>query len=115
MNEFVEYLHEVFAAFGPIDARRMFGGYGIFRDGVMFALVADDVLYLKADDSSARLFESRNLGRFQYNKGGMAVSMSYYEAPEEIFDSPEDAALWGRRALDAALRAKSRSGRTVRT
>lgn len=111
MSEFIDYLHEVFAEFGPIRARRMFGGFGIYRDDVMFALVADDVLYLKADEESMREFESRGLGRFAYDKGGTVVTMSYYEAPVEIYDDPDDAGLWARRAFDAALRAKSRNRR----
>lgn len=114
MNEFVEHLHEVFRDFGRISARRMFGGCGIYYDGVMFALVADDVLYLKADDSSSEHFASRGLARFQYNKGGKVVNVSYYEAPGEIFDEPEAAVEWARRAVDAALRAKSRPTGTTR-
>ncbi|MDZ7839655.1 MAG: TfoX/Sxy family protein [Gammaproteobacteria bacterium] len=111
MNGFVEHLHEVFSEFGRIDARRMFGGHGIFHDGLMFALVADDTLYLKADDESAYSFETRGLARFQYNKGGGVLSMSYFEAPEEIYDDPAEAVIWARRAHDAALRTKRRTGR----
>lgn len=88
----------------------MFGGYGVYRDDLMFALVADDVLYLKADKRSVEGFESKGLGRFEYEKKGKTVALSYYEAPEEIYDNPEDAKLWARRAYDAALRAKA-SGR----
>lgn len=108
MSEFVEHLYEVFSEFGRIDARRMFGGHGIFHEGLMFALVADDTLYLKADDESADGFESRGLARFRYNKGGRAVAMSYFEAPEEIYDDPAEAVIWAQRAYDAALRAKPR-------
>jgi DNA transformation protein len=56
VSEFVDYLHEVFGRFGPIHVRRMFGGYGIYHDGIMFGLVADDTLYLKADASTAKHF-----------------------------------------------------------
>jgi DNA transformation protein len=114
MSEFVEYLHEVFEQFGQIQARRMFGGYGIYHDGLMFGLVADDSLYLKADESSAEYFESRGLGRFGYEKGGKLVKLSYYLAPEEVLENPKTAALWARRAYEAALRAKSGKSRTVR-
>ena len=113
MSEFVDYLEEVFDAFGKIRARKMFGGYGIYHDGVMFGLVADDTLYLKADEKTVDLFEKRGLGPFQYDKAGRIVKMSYYLAPEEIFDSPGDATLWARRAYGAALRAKSKGGRRV--
>jgi DNA transformation protein len=112
VSEFVDYLKEVFEQFGHIHARKMFGGYGIYHDGVMFGLVADDTLYLKADENTARYFESRDLGQFEYDKGGKIVKMSYYLAPEEILDNPEDAALWARRAYEVAFRAKSRTKRT---
>lgn len=107
MSEFIDYLHEVFEHFGPVQARRMFGGYGIYHDGVMFGLVADDTLYLKADQTTAAQFKSRGLGQFEYDKAGKTIKMSYYLAPEEIMDSPEDAAVWARRAYAAALRSKS--------
>lgn len=110
MSGFVDYLHEVFEPFGRIRARRMFGGYGIYHDGIMFALVSGDTLYLKADDRTASLFETRSLPRFEYTRAGRTVGLSYYEAPEEIFDDPDEALAWARRAFDAALRARPRSG-----
>ncbi|PCH61357.1 MAG: transcriptional regulator [Gammaproteobacteria bacterium] len=109
MSEFVEYLKEVFEQFGDVHARKMFGGYGIYHDGVMFGLVADDILYLKADTNTAEYFKSRNLGQFEYDKGGKMVKMSYYLAPEEIFDNAEEATLWAKRAYEAAFRAKGAS------
>ncbi len=106
MSEFLDNLQEVFSSFGPIHARRMFGGYGVFHHNLMFALVADDVLYLKADDESSGLFEQEKLRQFQYQKGPKVVKMSYYMAPEEIFDDPDKARLWAVRAFEAALRAR---------
>ncbi len=114
MSEFVDYLHEVLEQFGQIQARRMFGGYGIYHDGLMFGLVLDDLLYLKADEISAEHFESRGLDRFGYEKGGKLIKLSYYLAPEEVLDDPNAAALWARRAYEAALRAKSGKSRTAR-
>lgn len=106
MNEFIDYLSDVFRELGQVKARRMFGGYGIYSDGLMFALVDDDTLYLKADDNLRPLFEQQGLPAFQYPKNGKMISMSYYQAPEAIFDDPEEAALWGRRSCDAARRQK---------
>ena len=106
MSEFVEYLKDVFVHFGPIRVRRMFGGYGIFHEGVMFGLVADELLYLKADASSASHFETRGLAQFEYDKGKKIVKMSYYRAPDEIFDNPQKASIWAHRAWEAALRSK---------
>ncbi|MCW9013481.1 MAG: TfoX/Sxy family protein [Gammaproteobacteria bacterium] len=108
MSEFVDYLQEVFEPFGNIYARKMFGGYGIYFDGVMFGLVANDTLYLKADASTANDFESRNLSQFEYKKGNKIIKMSYYLAPEEIFDDPEKATIWAKRAYEVAFRAKQK-------
>ncbi len=106
MSEYTDYLEDVFAAFGPIEARRMFGGHGIYHRGLMFALVADDVLYLKADAETAKHFEHRGLAPFRYAKQGRQVSLSYYTAPAEIFDDPVQAKLWAARAYEAAVRAR---------
>lgn len=108
MSEFADYLKELFADLGPISVRKMFGGYGVYHDGLMFGLVDDDTLYLKADELSAAYFESKGLPRFEYQKGAKIVKMSYYLAPEEILENPEEALIWARRAYDAALRAKQK-------
>ena len=105
-SEFVENLNDVFALFGAIQAKRMFGGYGVYHDGLMFALVADDVLYLKTDKASVGSFLELGLQPFEYVKSGKKMQMSYYSAPEEIFDNPEQAKEWADRAYAAALRAR---------
>ncbi len=105
MSEFVSYLHEVFASFGPINSKRMFGGHGIYHQGLMFALVADDALYLKADANSRAEFASRGLAAFEFMKQGKPMQMSYFAAPESIFDDPVEAAIWANRGFQAAVRA----------
>ena len=109
MSEFVDHLGEVFEQFGEIKTRKMFGGHGIYHDGVMFALVADDILYLKADDSIAPYFESEGLPQFEYDKGDKIVKMSYYRAPDDIYDEPAQALLWARRSFEVAFRTKAKS------
>ena len=106
MSEFVEYLKEVFGNFGAVEPRSMFGGYGIFHKGLMFGLVADDVLYLKADEAISQHFIERELEQFSYEKQGKSFKMSYYMAPEDIFDDPEEAKVWAARSYAAALRSK---------
>lgn len=106
MSQYTDYLVEVFSGLGSVQIRRMFGGYGVFHDGLMIGLVADEVLYLKADAASAATFTERGLAQFVYNKKGKPTGMSYYQAPEEMFDDPDEALDWGRLAYDAALRAK---------
>jgi DNA transformation protein len=61
-KEFIEFLHEVFESFGPIQAKRMFGGYGIYHDGLMFSLVIDNQLYLKSDAENRSFLRPRAWG-----------------------------------------------------
>jgi len=108
MSEFVDNLSEVFDSFGSVSSKRMFGGYGIYHDGLMFGLVADDILYLKADKESELIFTEQGLYPFEYEKNGRKMKMSFYLAPEEIFDDPGVAKEWGVRAFEAALRSRKK-------
>jgi len=104
MSAFVQSLHEIFERLGRIETRRMFGGHGVWHEGRMIALVAKDTLYLKADAGSAEHFDRLNLPPFTYVREGKAMPMSYRLAPADLFEDREEAALWGRRAYEAALR-----------
>jgi DNA transformation protein len=84
----------------------MFGGYGIFREGLMFGLVADDVLYLKADDQNKEDFTARGLEPFVYVKDGKPMAMSYHQAPGEALDNSDEMIFWADNAYQAAVRAK---------
>jgi DNA transformation protein and related proteins len=106
-NEFIDFLHEVFEDLGPIQAKRMFGGYGIYHDGLMFGLVVANQLYLKVDDENRHFFLTQKLGPFVFAMKGKPVQLSYHLAPEAIMDERELAAMWARRSWNAALRAQS--------
>ena len=107
MSEFTDYLQELLKHFGPIQVKRMFGGEGIYHEGLMFALIADDTLYLKADEHNRAEFEQLGLPAFRYNKQGKEVTMSYYQAPADMLEEPEQAVYWARLAYAAALRARA--------
>ncbi|GMQ77391.1 MAG: TfoX/Sxy family protein [Gammaproteobacteria bacterium] len=104
-NEFVTHLLEMLEPLGPVSARRMFGGYGIYLDRMMFALVADDTLYLKVDDDTRGEFEAAGLEPFRYWKKGKSYQMSYHAAPEDALEDAELLRDWARKAVDAAMRA----------
>ena len=104
MSGFTDHLNEVFGAFGPITTRRMFGGHGVWHQGLMIGLVAGGTLYLKVDEETREQFEARGLGPFEYARKGKTVALSYYRAPEEMLESPGDAVEWARLAYAAALR-----------
>jgi DNA transformation protein len=108
-NEFVEFVLEGLQPLGGVSARRMFGGWGIYKDGVMFALIADDQLYLKVDDGHRAAYDNAGLPHFTYTDKGKPIRRPYCEAPSEGFDDPEILCAWAREAFAAALRAKKRS------
>ena len=71
-----------------VRAKRMFGGVGLYADELFFALIDDDVLYLKVDDETRHDFEQRGLGPFQPFGEGSAT-MQYYPLPEDLLEDPE--------------------------
>ena len=104
-NEFVEYLLELLESLGDIQARAMFGGFGIYRQGLMFGIVDEDTLYLKADDENRPDFESKGLKTFAYKRQGKEVALSYYQVPYEAIDDADRLYELAKKAYDAALRA----------
>lgn len=104
---FQEFLRDQLAGFGPVSIRRMFGGAGVYADNVMFGLIADDTLYLKADDTTAPDFEAEGMRAFTYTaKGRKPVSMSYWEVPPRLLEDPDELVAWARAALSIACAAK---------
>lgn len=105
---FLDFACELLSGVGPVSARRMFGGAGLYADGMMFALVADDVIYLKADPALAEALEAEGCGPFVYDggKSGKPHKMNYWRLPDAALDDAEIAESWARRALDVARAAK---------
>ena len=104
-KEFVVHILDRLQPLGAVTARAMFGGHGIYCDGVMFALIAEDVLYFKVDDQNRPRFEALGAGPFR-PYADRPMTMSYYEAPAEVFDDDDALTEWARAAFEAALRAR---------
>ena len=105
-QEFIAFIKEQMAGFAPVTIRRMFGGAGAFHEGLMFALIVNDALYLKADDETKSAFEAEGLQPFTYDtKNGKRTVMSYWRAPERCHDDHDEMRDWARRAYGVALRA----------
>jgi DNA transformation protein and related proteins len=103
------FVKDLLSGFRPISIRNMFSGAGIYADGVIFALIFDETLYLKADEPFSREFVAEGKGPFTYErKGRPPVAMPYWEVPERLLDDPEELVTWARRAYDVALAAKSK-------
>lgn len=107
-KEFVSYVVDLMQSIGPVRAKGMFGGHGIFLEGLMFGLIADSVLYLKVDKETEIDFKIRGLEAFTYNKKGKEFKMSYYQAPEEALEDDEEMNSWATKAYGAALKAASK-------
>jgi DNA transformation protein and related proteins len=111
-----EDVNELFAAFGTVVVRRMFGGAGIYAEETMFGLVHDGVIYLKVDQHNAPAFEHENLAPFTYaTKDGKRGVMSYRRMPDRLYDDPDELAVWAREALAAARRGNVRKGSSLGT
>lgn len=105
-SEFVEYIVETMRAFGPVEAKAMFGGWGLYHRDAFFALVAYDTLYLKVDPDNRARFEAEGLEPFVFEaKDGRKTAMSYRQAPDEALENPAVMAEWARLGYGAALRA----------
>lgn len=105
---FLDQVGELLAAIGPLRIRRMFSGAGIFDGDVMFALIADDTLYLKVDASTRRAFEAEGCGPFCYAGKGRPIALPYWRVPERLLDEPDELQQWARTAIGVARRAATR-------
>ena len=107
-QEFADYVVELIRTSGPVRAQRMFGGHGLFREGLMFGLIADGVLYLKADRVTDGEFKRKGLPAFSYLKQGKRFTLSYYQIPDEALDSGGVMRRWADEAYAVALRAAAK-------
>jgi len=106
-SSFLDHAKELFAPFGDIRIRKMFGGAGVYCDDLFFALLDDDAVFLKVDEETRGEFETRGLAPFSYEskEGEVMVMKGYFAAPEVIFEDDDELKHWGTMALDAARRA----------
>jgi DNA transformation protein len=106
-QDFMDFACELFSGLGPTRSRRMFGGAGVYAHDVMFALIADDVIYIKAEGALAEDLGAEGCEAFVFTpKSGEPAEMGYRRLPEAALDEPEEACRWGRRALDLAISKK---------
>ena len=113
-DTFAEFLREQLAPLGRVSMRRMFGKTGVFCDGLMLGMVRDDALYFRVDDHNRTAFkEAEAFPPLNYQKKGGSIDLSFWRAPERLFDEPEELVAWARLALAAARRVASKRGRVA--
>ena len=104
--EFLEYVKDLFGGLGPIRDGRMFGGAALYVDDAMFAMIINDVIYMKADEELAADYASSGSAPFEYDtKKGARVITGLMSLPESAMDDPDEALDWARRSMVPAIAA----------
>ena len=103
---FVEHALELLSSVGPVQAKRMFGGHGVYCRGVMFGLLDDDELFVKTDEVSRPTFVEAGCRMWVYPAAAMEET-SYWRPPDEAHEDPEAMRPWAELGLEAALRKKA--------
>ena len=111
-KQYLEYALDQLDCVGPVAHKRMFGGVGLYFDGLFFGLIDDDILYFKVDDETRLKYENANARAFQpYGEG--SYSMSYYAVPAGVLEDRDKLKLWCKEAVDVARKkAMTKKGRT---
>ena len=104
---FVTHCLELLAVLGPVRAKRMFGGWGLYAQDLFVALIAFDRLYLKTDASTRPHFEAAGGEPFVYGDKGQTMTMAYWTVPDDAMDAPPLFEPWARLALQAAVAARA--------
>ena len=111
-DSFAEFLREQLAPLGRVTLRRMFGKTGVFCNGLMFGMVTDNMLYLRVDDQNRAVFkEAESFPPLSYAKKGCTIDLSFWRAPERLFDEPDELVTWAQAALAAARRVAAKRER----
>jgi DNA transformation protein and related proteins len=113
-DNFAEFLREQLAPLGRVTMRRMFGKTGVFCDGLMLGMVRDNTLYLRVDDDNRAVFkEAESFPPLNYKKQGATIDLSFWRAPERLFDEPDELVAWAQAALAGARRVAAKRERTA--
>jgi DNA transformation protein len=113
-DSFAEFLREHLAPVGRISMRRMFGKTGVFCNGLMFGMVADDTFYVRVDDHNRALFNEAVSGpALSYKKQGRIIDLAFWRVPDRLLDEPDELVMWARAALAAARRVAMKRERTA--
>ena len=113
-DSFADFLREQLAPLGHVTMRRMFGKTGVFCDGLMLGMVADNTLYFRVDDHNRVVFKEAEADPpLNYEKKGSTIDLAFWRAPERLFDEPDDLVAWAREALAAARRVAATRDRSA--
>ena len=100
-DDYADYVVEKLSGLGAVHSRAMFGGYGIFHEGLMFALISEGVLYFKVDDSNREMYEKAGSHVFPHG-------ISYWAVPDDVLEDNEKLYEWAAISMNIALAAQAK-------
>jgi DNA transformation protein len=108
-KEFIDYVQDLLKEFGIINIRPMFGGFGVYKNGIIFALIDDNELYFKADEAAAKLFQRYGSTQFTYENNGKQIGMCYWKVVPEVLDDQEMAKKWADISYHVAINSSKKT------
>jgi DNA transformation protein and related proteins len=109
--QYLDYILEQLQALGALRSRRMFGGVGLYADGLFFGLIDDDTLFFKTDDRNVGAYRERNMPRFMPFPDRPDAALGYHQVPAEVIEDAEALVSWARQAVAVALASDARKQR----
>src|SRR5262245_118926 len=111
----LDYLCDQLAPLGDARGRSMFGGFGVYLDGVIIGIIAFDTFYLKVGDTNRPAFEAAGSQPFIYHQGKVDATMSsYWECPADVLEEPDQLRSWAVTSLAVSRRAKTQAKRPAK-
>ncbi len=108
-TDFVDYVvSDLLGEWEGVRARAMFGGYGLYKDDVIFGIIVDDELYFKVGDANRKVYEAAGSRPFEYQAKGRSkpTQMSYWQVPADVMDDRGEIRRWAAAARKASLKKK---------
>src|SRR3984893_8870356 len=109
-SDYLDYVRDQLSGLGGVTSRRMFGGAGLYCEEFFFALIDNDTLYLRVNDSNRADFTTRGMGQFRPYPESPQLSMTYYETPADVLEDAAELVAWARRSVTAAIAAGKPGG-----
>lgn len=104
-QDYINYIIDMLTPWAPVSARKMFGGYGFYRNGLIFGIHTGEAVYFKVDDSNRPDYEAAGAEPFSYEAKGKRVTMSYWQVPAEVLDDESTMCEWAEKAYAVAVSA----------
>lgn len=98
-----EYMQDVLKSQGKLSTKRLFSGKAVYLNGIIFAIIFNEIIYLKVDETLSKELVSQSLKPFTYQRKDKTIALSYVEAPGDIYDDEEAALYWFKRTYQTTL------------